>query len=132
MKIEGFLDVGALLQAGIYILTWREEVVYVGQSKSLYSRIYSHRYYWNKARGKPRRLSTVPWMVDEVKAMKFDSVHIKSCAIGDLDRVERELIQKYNPRYNSNHKPKVESISVVVNGFRLRVKAPVPKFERRV
>jgi excinuclease UvrABC nuclease subunit len=108
LAIEGFENCSTLLRSGIYVLVKRGVVIYVGKSKSLYSRIYTHKHFANRgAKGK-----AVPsWL--PVKGMQFDEVHIRYVHVDDLDRVEAETINKYKPHYNTNLK----------NG--LKVKAPI-------
>lgn len=108
LVLEGFEDVSTLLRSGIYVLVKRGVVIYVGKSKNLYSRIYTHKHFANRgAKGK-----AVPsWL--PVKGMQFDEVHIRYCHVDDLDALEAETINKYKPHYNTNLK----------NG--LKVKAPI-------
>ena len=108
LAIEGFEDVTTLLRSGVYILVKRGVVIYVGKSKSLYSRIYTHKHFANRgAKGK----TIASWL--PVKGMQFDEVHIRYCHVDALDRVETETINKYKPHYNTNLK----------NG--LKVRAPI-------
>jgi excinuclease UvrABC nuclease subunit len=94
---SGFYDGTALIRPGVYILAWRGEVVYVGQSKCLATRVYNH----VVARGKrQQRLSG-----RVVKGVVFDQIWFRPCQLSDLDNLEKELIQKYLPRYNERHKP---------------------------
>lgn len=84
--------------AGVYALTWRNRVVYVGQTKCLAERLYRHRSNMNSSRKR------YPWEPRSNK-MTFDGAHIRPCMIEDLDRLEREMIARYHPRYNIHHKP---------------------------
>ena len=108
LRIEGFEDCSTLLRSGIYILVKRGVVIYVGKSKSLYSRIYTHKHFANRgAKGK-----AIPsWL--PVKGMQFDEVHIRYVHVDDLDAEEAAAINKYKPHYNTNLK----------NG--LKVRAPI-------
>lgn len=121
MRLEGFADVSVLLRAGVYVLAYRGQIVYVGKSKSLYARIYAHRSAWSRSRqGKP-----LPRFVP-VKGILFDEVHIQSCSLEALDAKERELIAKYNPKHNVHHRPKVP-VSIVVRGVAMAFNQPKPE-----
>lgn len=125
LAIEGFEDCSTLLRSGIYILVKRGVVIYVGKSKSLYSRIYTHKHFANRgAKGK-----AIPsWL--PVKGMQFDEVHIRYVHVDDLDRVEAETINKYKPHYNTNLKNglKVRApITLTIGGVTLALnKSPSP------
>ncbi len=92
MEQDGFFDVSDLLRSGIYALTWRGEVVYVGQTVRLFQRLYAH------AMGRLKRKVTMGRKT--IKGSTFDGILILPCAESDLDRLEAEFIQKYQPRYN--------------------------------
>lgn len=98
MNLDGFLDVTALRAAGIYALTWRSRVVYVGQARDLAQRLARHRSNMNSSR---KRYSWEP----RSNKMMFDGAHILPCAPNELDRLEREMINRYRPRYNIHHRP---------------------------
>jgi hypothetical protein len=90
---DGFCDVSVLLRSGIYLLMKREEIVYVGQSVKLAPRLATHA----AQRGRKRSKTAV--------AMFFDRVLVMPCALADLDRTEKDLIQRYQPKYNVKQKP---------------------------
>jgi len=98
MVREGFIDVSLIMQSGVYLLLWRGEVVYVGQSVRLSSRLGTH----VAQKGKMRKSITSK----KLPAIRFDGIEIMPCMISDLDRIEREMIDKFQPKYNINHKPK--------------------------
>ena len=125
LAIEGFEDVTTLLRSGIYILVKRGVVIYVGKSKSLYSRIYTHKHFANRgAKGK-----AVPsWL--PVKGMQFDEVHIRYCHVDQLDALEYETINKYKPHYNTNLKNGLKTrapISLVIGGVVLGLNESSPR-----
>jgi excinuclease UvrABC nuclease subunit len=67
----------------IYYLLQEEDVVYVGQTNNLTARIRAH--------------------IQERK-IKFDDVYYFICSpFKDENKVERELIKKYNPACNIAH-----------------------------
>lgn len=103
MQLEGFLDYSAVLRAGVYALCWHGEVVYIGQSKQMFARIYTHRNRYNKE----RKTAFVPdWM--PVKGVRFDAVFIRPCLVDDLDVLEREMIARYRPKHNIRLVPPVQ------------------------
>ncbi len=131
MELEGFTAIGQILRSGIYALVYRREVVYVGQSKTMLIRIYTHRNAWgDKRQGKRRQ--TPSW--SPVKGILFDDVWVRPVAVDQLDAVEREMIAKYRPRYNQKLVPKIPlpelQIGNIVIG-RTAVRAPM-QLERRV
>ena len=98
MVAEGFFDVSHVLKAGVYLLLWKGEIVYVGQSVKPCARIATH----VVQRGKSRKQS---WGSKALPAMKFDSVQIRPCMLGELDALEKELIERFQPKYNIKQKP---------------------------
>jgi len=89
--LEGFTDATAMLRPGVYALLREGVVVYIGQSKQPLSRVYSHKSLWGRKR-------TPGWL--PIKGILFDEVHVLSCKVEDLDRLERALIDLYKPKYN--------------------------------
>ena len=117
------VDVSVLLRSGVYILSWRGRVVYVGQAKELLTRIYTHRCL--------RRQQIAGRKMTEktrLRPIMFDKVEVIPLALSDLGRVERELIAKYRPEYNTAHLPKLSLESIIGNRF----KPQQIKFERRI
>ena len=130
LALEGFTDVSPLLRAGVYALCKRGVVIYVGKSKSLYARIYTHKHFANRgAKGRP-----IPdWL--PVKGIQFDEVFIRPCRLEDLDSLEVAMINLYKPRYNQSLKTnlKVQRDSITVAGMKLNLlEPPRPQIERRV
>lgn len=128
MRISGFEDVSTLLRSGVYILCRRGVVIYVGKSKSLYERIYTHKHFANRAaKGRP-----IPsWL--PVKGIAFDEVHIRYCHVDSLDALEAETIALYKPHYNTNLKSAQARIPshFQIGGVQLSV-PPRPQIERRL
>ena len=98
MEIEGFVDVTVIRRCGVYLLLWRGEVVYVGQSIKLHSRVSNH------IHGQSKR--QVKLSGKTIRGAVFDQILVMPCALSDVDRIERELIQKYQPKHNIKHNPK--------------------------
>lgn len=95
MRLEGFEDVSEILRGGVYALCYRGAVVYIGQSKALIARVNGHR--------TNRGTRTPLWLKTAVKGITFDEVHIFPCGPDDRDRVEREMIDRYRPKFNIIH-----------------------------
>lgn len=95
----GAADCSWLIRPSIYFLLYQGMVVYIGQSRMPIQRIYAHRSTWGKKKSDEwRRMGKTP-----VKAVIFDEVFLLKTAMEDLDRVEREMIQKHRPKYNVQH-----------------------------
>lgn len=90
-----WLDLTALLRPAVYVLLVKGAIVYVGQSKCPLVRIYTHRAM--AGRKAPKWLRS--------RGIVFDGVKLLPTRIEDLDRVERELIAHYRPKFNIHHKP---------------------------
>lgn len=122
MRLEEFIDITAALRPGVYALYYRGTCVYVGQSKCMLTRIYSH-----KSRGD--RPSWHP-----IRSIVFDSARIYPVAEPSArSALEAALIRRHQPRCNIHHQPKgalSAPLSLVVNGTPIRL-SPKP-FERRV
>jgi len=78
-RVEEFFQI-----PGIYFLKWRGEIVYIGESKCVVTRVTQH--------------------FSENKKI-FDSFSYTKMNKNKSERrdKEKELIQKYNPRYNIEH-----------------------------
>jgi hypothetical protein len=68
---------------GIYFLLKGSEIVYVGQSRTVYQRIETHK-------------------TDGTK--EFDKACFFECSVEELDDIERTLIRAFGPKYNKTHK----------------------------
>ena len=122
LQLEGFVDISTILRCGVYALCKRGVVIYVGKSKSLYARIYTHRNLSSRGKGKK-----VPeWMPQSLKGIQFDQVFIRYCHIDALDALEAEMVNRYKPHYNQNLKNnlKVGPISLVINGVVIQTSVP--------
>src|SRR5438270_14040848 len=128
MQIEGFTDVSQVLRSGVYILLHRGVVIYIGKSKTMLNRIYTHRSMWGaKARGK------VPsWM--PVKGILFDEVFIRPCALDVIDQLELEMINLYKPKFNTRLKSPGATdrpFQIRINGIALSLNVK-QEIERRI
>ena len=112
--LPGFTRLKEILGPGIYALSYKGEIVYIGKSNHILRRVYEHRsaYYLSKQ----RRARTYP----PKKVMLFDDFSIKACRVEDLDKLERELIAKYRPKYNDLLRSKItKPIELVIQGVAL-------------
>lgn len=95
LEDDGFVSHKVLLHCAVYALVRRGIVVYVGQSKTMYKRIYQH----CMTRRKSQTLNAM-YGPSIHKGMAFDDIWIRPCMLGELDRLEVEMIRKYQPKYN--------------------------------
>lgn len=130
MEIVGFTDLSAILRSGVYILIHRGVVIYIGKSKTMLGRVYTHKSMW----GAKRRGKVPEWMT--TRGIMFDEVHVRPCREDQLDQLESAMIDLYKPRYNTRLKsPGVTQQPITLNicGSIVRVNArPRPQIERRV
>ena len=94
----GFMDKGT---AGVYLLWSGDEVVYVGQSVNIPQRIASHLRALPPKRYRP--YITKHWVTpNDIRGIPipFNRVLVRWCEVTELDRIERELIQRLRPKYN--------------------------------
>ena len=92
MVLDGFVDISVVLRCGVYALLHRGAVVYIGQSKVMLTRVYSHRNAWGK-KSTPSR----------PRGVSFDGVWVRPCRLEEVDGIEIQMIAKYKPRYNIHH-----------------------------
>ena len=77
---RGFLPLAELSQPAVYLLMSDGVIVYVGQSKTPYARVYQHR------------------------DKHFNFVRFLFCGKDRLTYWEKILIKRYRPKYNGQHK----------------------------
>ena len=121
--LEGFVDVSAILSAGVYALVRDGVVVYVGQSKRMLTRVSAHKSNWGKK-------SVPAWLPPSCRGILFDEVHVLPCRIEDLDVIEARMINLYKPRYNI--KIKTPDPVAIAHLFATNPGVPPPRFERRI
>ena len=93
--MQGAVDVTAMLGMGVYVLSAKGTVVYVGQSKCMLARVYAHR---NLAR------RTQPaWL--PIKGIVFDKIEVIPCHPDRINALEQGLIAFYRPKHNIKHNP---------------------------
>lgn len=112
--MEGFSDISDCLRGGVYVLLRLGEVVYVGKSKAMLVRIYSHRALARKR--------APAWI--KCRGVVFDQVLVRPCHPDRVDELEQALIRQYSPRYNIQHNPSL-AIPREVVVIRRRLGAPM-------
>ena len=127
--MDGFLDASLMLQGGVYALLHRNEVVYIGKAKSFLARIYTHRNTWSRTRKGDKLPQWMP-----TKGIMFDAFWLRPCRPEVADALERELIAKHNPKYNTQLRTKEHSPlpPLVINGIHIGAMRPKLSFERRI
>jgi len=122
-QIEGFTAAGAILKSGVYALVLRGSVVYIGKSKNILSRVYTHRSMWAaKRRGRAVKHIATP-------GIQFDDFLYCACPEHQLDALEQALIRKYKPIHNKQHNSRdmiTQPIELVIQGVALRLNDPKP------
>lgn len=134
LKFDGFHDVTEVLRSGVYILCSKGQVIYVGKSKKMISRVNNHRSVWAE-----KRKGKASWLYDQlgIPGILFDEVHVRPCPAEDLDRLEREMIDRYRPKYNQTLRktgPIKAPITLNINGVAIPLNsaAKPARIERRV
>lgn len=94
MEFESFVDMSAMLESGIYLLFRKGKVVYVGQSKCMLTRIYTHRSFARRH---------TPAFLQHARGIVFDAFHCLPAPMHKLDALEQELIAHYKPVHNIRH-----------------------------
>lgn len=125
--IEALVDLTAIIGSGVYALFFGDELVYIGKAKRLLARIYAHRNMLERKRAGVRGIKAVP----------FSKVKAWPCPEVDLDRWERELIERYQPKHNTNFikpRPLDRPLTLTIQGFEIAlggISARPKPFERR-
>lgn len=131
MDIEGFVDASAVLAGGVYVLVRKGEVVYVGKAKRMLNRLAAHLSVWAA-----KRKEKIPsWMAN--KGIYYDAVLICPCHPDRVDALERQMIELYKPRFNTQLKapgPTKAPFTISVGGRDLAFgnRPSLPLIERRI
>ena len=136
---EGFVDLfGPSGPSGVYLLLRGAEVLYVGQSENVLQRVASHRRAQLRKRRPQRSGTYVSFSRYDLRAIEipFDSVKVLWCSVIQMDRVERELILRLQPRYNRRvveAREPLPDIKISLEELGLGyLKRPMPIVRRRV
>lgn len=114
------MDLTTILGAGIYFLSLKGVVVYVGQGRRVLTRVYTHKNVLVQAR-KGKRL-TLNGRTQKV--ISFDQVQMLPCAEADLNALEKEWIAKLRPKHNVAHvvhKMSLAELGLVIGGVSLNL-----------
>lgn len=126
MQLKGFIEASEVLRSGVYALCLRGEVVYVGKSKCMLTRIEAHR-------GLFRRKAPA-WM--PIKGVQFDAVFLRPCPLAMLDALELEMINLYKPKLNerlkTNEKVRMDIAALVGDIVPEAIALPKVYVERRL
>ena len=82
-------------KSGAYLFKTNDEVIYVGSSKNLYKRMVSHRRCI-------RQGSSHGYKQDLYQYLQLNSFTVEFQITDNYRQLEQELVEKYNPRYNSH------------------------------
>ena len=133
MDLEGFTNISESLKCGIYALCSKGKVIYIGKSKCMLVRIYSHR------NAKSKKGSLPSWF--PIKGITFDEVHVRLCHPDQIDQLEFDMINLYKPKLNVNlkndlainipHTLRVGNIEILV-AAQAAVHPSIGKIERRI
>lgn len=118
MASLGSIDISEILKQGVYLLSRENVIVYVGQSKCMLVRIYTHR---SLAR---RRVPS--WL--PIRGVVFDKVEVIPCHPDRINALEKALIELHTPVYNKAMNPDPSEYPVPC----LHVPRPVPSFRQRL
>ena len=90
MQLEGFTNISEALRSGVYALCAKDRVIYIGKSKCMLVRIYSHR------NAKSKKGALPSWF--PIKGITFDEVHVRLCHPDQIDQLEFDMINLYKPK----------------------------------
>ena len=82
-------------KSGAYLFKTNDEVIYVGSSNNLYKRMVSHRRCI-------RQGSSHGYKQDLYQYLQLNSFTVEFQITDNYRQLEQELVEKYNPRYNSH------------------------------
>ena len=133
MTLEGFTNISEALRSGVYALCAKGRVIYIGKSKCMLVRIYSHR------NAKSKKGALPSWF--PIKGITFDEVHVRLCHPDQIDQLEFDMINLYKPKLNVNlkndlainipHTLRVGNIEILV-AAQAAVHPSIGKIERRI
>lgn len=114
-----FEDVSTMLRGGVYLLLHRGAVVYVGKSKVMLGRVYSHRVAWGR-KSRKALTANIP-----ARGILFDQILIRACRSDEIDDLEASLITRLHPRYNTQLKSSIPpELSNLVSSLAARTSLP--------
>lgn len=115
-----------MLSCAVYALASKGKVVYIGQSALPLIRVFQHRLKTGERIKSSGRIERFP----------FDQIYIRPCLPKYINALEREMIQKHQPRFNIAHKYEKINIRALVEAcmppINLGVHPTQPRIERRL
>lgn len=123
MELLGFVEVSEVLRCGVYALVHKGQVVYVGKSKTMLGRLYTHRQQWLAKR---RKKEDQAWWI-RTPGIDYDEVHVQPCHPDRLDGLERDMINRYKPRFNQLLKDDskiTQPIALCIGGQTIMMNSP--------
>ena len=94
--MDNWIRIGDLLKPGVYSLSWRGKIVFVGKSKCLLATLAAHR----AANSGPRLPEWFP-----IKRMQFDDMAMIPCSMDRALLLLPALIEMHRPVHNIHNKP---------------------------
>ena len=82
-------------EAGVYVFSANDEVIYVGSSKSLYRRMVVHK-------AAIKRGSEHGYKQDLYQYLQLNQFTVEFQLTDDYRQLEQELVERYHPKYNSH------------------------------
>ena len=93
--VENLVLVRFPKEAGVYIFSSNDEVIYVGSSKNLYNRMMEHRSCIRKGWDHGYKQDLYQYLQSSPFTVEFQLTD-------NYRQLEQELTEKYNPKYNAN------------------------------
>ena len=97
MELSELIDVSVWLKPVVYVLINRGTVVYVGKTAQPIIRLFQHKLKAGEVIYKRRHTRGV-------ERFPFDKILFHPCDHDQLDRMEKLMIQKHQPKHNILHK----------------------------
>ena len=105
--MKEFVEVSVRSYAGCYALLNKGTVVYVGQSKNVFTRVSNHRNTLRRWLVRKSNYNEDQGVIGKI--IHFDTVRVYPCSEEELDQLERRLIYDHQPELNVNlkkHEPR--------------------------
>jgi hypothetical protein len=107
IEIPRSLPRGPSSNSGVYLLVNRGEIIYVGASKFLESRIYGHR-------------SEPQWQISSLPPKRFDRAFVYRLPVAVMHHYEGAFIRALSPKFNCTAPPRTPGYdNEILEGFDL-------------
>lgn len=103
LRAEGFGTEIKVQCVGIYALLNQGKLVYLRKSRNVWSSL--AQIFRTKKRGKGRGDTKLGFRWTEAKQFEFDELLIKYCYLNELESLELDLIERYQPEFNVRIRP---------------------------